>query len=180
MDAPKGSTRRLRSVLDPTTFGASGGCVVAKRFRVLSSARRCTRAVSSSHHLPVLAQHTAAITQQPWRMLDHGAGFAFIGSFLSLIAGALLGAFSLLTWPLRVAWRLLRRRSGISVRRCQEDHLSRPGRFGPSPYRTVHAGRQAAESLQAPLHRQLYAAAHHVSLVIARGMVHICDGRQSG
>ena len=38
-----------------------------------------------------------------------GAGFAFLGSFLSLVTGALLGAFSLLTWPVRIAWRSLRR-----------------------------------------------------------------------
>src|SRR6476659_4657979 len=38
-----------------------------------------------------------------------GAGFAFLGSFLSLVPGALLGAFSLLTWPVRIAWRSLRR-----------------------------------------------------------------------
>jgi predicted AlkP superfamily phosphohydrolase/phosphomutase len=38
-----------------------------------------------------------------------GAGFAFLGSFLSLVVGALAGAFSFLTWPLRVAWRTLRR-----------------------------------------------------------------------
>lgn len=36
-----------------------------------------------------------------------GAGFAFLGSFLSLVTGALIGAFSLLTWPLRVTWRAL-------------------------------------------------------------------------
>jgi predicted AlkP superfamily phosphohydrolase/phosphomutase len=39
-----------------------------------------------------------------------GAGFAFLGSFLSLVAGAVLGAFSLLTWPFRVAWRAVRGR----------------------------------------------------------------------
>ena len=38
-----------------------------------------------------------------------GAGFAFLGSFLSLVVGALVGVFSFLTWPLRVAWRTLRR-----------------------------------------------------------------------
>src|SRR5689334_17097890 len=39
-----------------------------------------------------------------------GAGFAFLGSCLSLVAGAVLGAFSLLTWPFRVAWRAVRGR----------------------------------------------------------------------
>jgi predicted AlkP superfamily phosphohydrolase/phosphomutase len=42
-----------------------------------------------------------------------GAGFAFLGSFLTLIAGFLLSAFSLLAWPFRMAWRLARRRTGF-------------------------------------------------------------------
>ena len=36
-----------------------------------------------------------------------GAGFAFLGSFLSLIAAFLVGAASLLAWPVRVLWRTL-------------------------------------------------------------------------
>jgi predicted AlkP superfamily phosphohydrolase/phosphomutase len=42
-----------------------------------------------------------------------GAGFAFLGSFLSLAAGLILSFFSLLTWPFRMVWRLLRRRQGF-------------------------------------------------------------------
>src|SRR5690242_17540926 len=38
-----------------------------------------------------------------------GAGFAFLGSFLSLVAGGILAAFSIVTWPIRVGWRALRR-----------------------------------------------------------------------
>ena len=41
-----------------------------------------------------------------------GAGFAFLGSFLSLAAGFFLSVFSLLSWPFRMAWRALRRRKG--------------------------------------------------------------------
>jgi predicted AlkP superfamily phosphohydrolase/phosphomutase len=41
-----------------------------------------------------------------------GAGFAFLGSFLSLIAGFFLSLLSLLAWPFRMAWRTLRRRRG--------------------------------------------------------------------
>ncbi len=36
-----------------------------------------------------------------------GAGFAFIGSFLAVIGGVLLGLISLLTWPFRMVWRAL-------------------------------------------------------------------------
>jgi predicted AlkP superfamily phosphohydrolase/phosphomutase len=42
-----------------------------------------------------------------------GAGFAFLGSFLSLLAGLLLSVFSLLLWPFRMLWQLLRRRQGF-------------------------------------------------------------------
>ena len=41
-----------------------------------------------------------------------GAGFAFLGSFLSLIAAFLVGAASLLAWPVRVLWRTLSGKKG--------------------------------------------------------------------
>jgi len=41
-----------------------------------------------------------------------GAGFAFLGSFLTLVAGFFLTLFSLLLWPFRMLWRLIRRRKG--------------------------------------------------------------------
>lgn len=37
-----------------------------------------------------------------------GAGFAFLGSFLTLLGGFFLSMVSLLTWPFRMAWRLVR------------------------------------------------------------------------
>jgi predicted AlkP superfamily phosphohydrolase/phosphomutase len=42
-----------------------------------------------------------------------GAGFAFLGSFLSLLAGFFLSVVSLLAWPFRMAWRSLRRQEGF-------------------------------------------------------------------
>jgi predicted AlkP superfamily phosphohydrolase/phosphomutase len=42
-----------------------------------------------------------------------GAGFAFLGSLLSLLTGFLLSFFSLLAWPFRMAWRLVLRRGGF-------------------------------------------------------------------
>lgn len=41
-----------------------------------------------------------------------GAGFAFLGSFLSLLAGFFLTLGSLLAWPFRLMWQLVRRRQG--------------------------------------------------------------------
>jgi hypothetical protein len=45
-----------------------------------------------------------------------GAGFAFLGSFLTLIAGFLLSLFSLIFWPFRMLWRLALRRQGSAMR----------------------------------------------------------------
>lgn len=42
-----------------------------------------------------------------------GAGFAFLGSFLSVLAGFLLSMGSILLWPFRMLWRLIRRRQGF-------------------------------------------------------------------
>ena len=42
-----------------------------------------------------------------------GAGFAFLGSFLSLLAGFLLSLLSFLVWPFRMLWALARRRQGF-------------------------------------------------------------------
>ncbi len=39
-----------------------------------------------------------------------GAGFAFLGSFLTLVLSVIAGAASLLIWPFRMAWSLVRRR----------------------------------------------------------------------
>lgn len=49
-----------------------------------------------------------------------GAGFAFLGSFLSLVASFLLSFFSMLTWPFRMAWRLLLRRKGFRHARVKK------------------------------------------------------------
>src|SRR5947209_7659679 len=41
-----------------------------------------------------------------------GAGFAFLGSFLTLLGGVLLGVASVLLWPFRMAWRAATGRQG--------------------------------------------------------------------
>ena len=41
-----------------------------------------------------------------------GAGFAFVGSFVSLLIAFVVGAATLLIWPFRVAWRALRGAQG--------------------------------------------------------------------
>ena len=41
-----------------------------------------------------------------------GAGFAFLGSFLSILGGVLLGLISFLLWPVRMFWGALTGRQG--------------------------------------------------------------------
>ena len=42
-----------------------------------------------------------------------GAGFAFLGSFLTLLWALLMSVGMLLTWPVRLAWRATMRRKGL-------------------------------------------------------------------
>ena len=49
-----------------------------------------------------------------------GAGFAFLGSFLAIIASFFLSAASLLVWPFRMLWRVLRRRKGFRDARIRK------------------------------------------------------------
>lgn len=49
-----------------------------------------------------------------------GAGFVFIGSFLTLLGGFFLSALSLVIWPFRMLWRLLRRQKGFAQARYKK------------------------------------------------------------
>jgi predicted AlkP superfamily phosphohydrolase/phosphomutase len=49
-----------------------------------------------------------------------GAGFAFLGSFLSIAAGFVLSFASLALWPFRMAWRIARRRHGFKNARVKK------------------------------------------------------------
>lgn len=49
-----------------------------------------------------------------------GAGFAFLGSFLTLLMAFVLGAASLLVWPFRVLWRAVTRRQGFKNARVKK------------------------------------------------------------
>ena len=41
----------------------------------------------------------------PLAYVGPGAGFAFLGSFLTIVIAVLLSGISLLIWPFRVIWR---------------------------------------------------------------------------
>jgi hypothetical protein len=48
----------------------------------------------------------------PPAYIGPGAGFAFLGSFLTLIVALAAGLASLLIWPFRMVWLMLRRKRG--------------------------------------------------------------------
>src|SRR5882757_1071599 len=49
-----------------------------------------------------------------------GAGFAFLGSFLTLLGGFFLSVVSLLSWPFRMVWRLIRGAQGYKHARIKK------------------------------------------------------------
>jgi hypothetical protein len=49
-----------------------------------------------------------------------GAGFAFLGSFLTLVTSLVLSVVSLLVWPFRMAWLLVSRRQGFRKARIKK------------------------------------------------------------
>src|SRR5580693_6473625 len=49
-----------------------------------------------------------------------GAGFAFLGSFLSLVLSTLASILSLLLWPFRMARMMIRRRRGMRAARAKK------------------------------------------------------------
>ncbi len=49
-----------------------------------------------------------------------GAGFAFLGSFLTLLWAFLISAGTMLTWPIRMAWKSLRRRHSLKHARVKK------------------------------------------------------------
>ena len=62
-------------------------------------------------------------SQLPWIHLAYigpGAGFAFLGSFLTLLAGFLMSVVSFLLWPFRTSWRVIRRRRGFQRARVKK------------------------------------------------------------
>lgn len=60
-----------------------------------------------------------------------GAGFAFLGSFLSILVALLVSFLSLLAWPFRLAWRTLRRHR--SERRAKVEKIIFLGFDGMDP-----------------------------------------------
>ncbi len=74
-----------------------------------------------------------------------GAGFAFLGSFLSILGGVLLGMVSFLLWPVRVVWGAITGRQGYKHAKVKKLVFLGLDGLDPGAGGAVHAGRQAAE-----------------------------------
>ena len=59
------------------------------------------------------------VTHFPFAYVGPGAGFAFLGSFLSLVLSLLASVASLLLWPFRVLAAMLRRKRGMKAARVK-------------------------------------------------------------
>ncbi|HXI39808.1 MAG TPA: alkaline phosphatase family protein, partial [Bryobacteraceae bacterium] len=68
----------------------------------------------------VAAGHANAHGGAQLAYIGPGAGFAFLGSFLTLITSLVLSVVSLLAWPFRMAWLLVSRRQGFRKARIKK------------------------------------------------------------
>ena len=111
-----------------------------------------------------------------------GAGFAFLGSFLTLLLSVLASITSLLLWPFRMLKMALRRRLRQASRRAsgarKETDLSRSGWSRSRARRKVDGRRETAEPGAIETARIIPAPADDVSGAIARGMVDFLDWRE--
>ena len=67
-----------------------------------------------------LVPSTSPATPTHFAYIGPGAGFAFLGSFLSLLMAFLLGAASILIWPFRVLWRVMTGKRGLKNARVRK------------------------------------------------------------
>src|SRR5579859_2028018 len=70
--------------------------------------------------LVFVAGHASAHRDLQLAYIGPGAGFAFLGSFLTLITSLVLSVISLLAWPFRMAWLLVSRRQGFRKARIKK------------------------------------------------------------
>ena len=109
-----------------------------------------------------------------------GAGFAFLGSFLSLLSGFVLecGFASALAVPHGLAH--IEEAAGFPKGAGKADDLSRTGRARPSPDGEVPGRRQTSEPRAAAGPGKLSPAADDLSVAVSGRLVHLRHWRQSG
>jgi len=63
--------------------------------------------------ITLLAPENTGQNQSQLAYIGPGAGFAFLGSFITLLWALALSLGTMLTWPVRMAWKAVRRRKGL-------------------------------------------------------------------
>ena len=109
------------------------------RGRYLKGVLQCAVAVAG-----LAALHAHPHSTQ-FAYIGPGAGFAFLGSFLTLVAGFLLSVLSLLLWPFRMAGALVAAQQGFRKARVRKIIFLGLDGLDPRPDRALHGGRQAAQ-----------------------------------
>jgi predicted AlkP superfamily phosphohydrolase/phosphomutase len=113
----KSSTARLKTRStkwtrggSPSSFSAPGEKLGLSR---VSGTPSSTGRLTPLHSGKALCDNRYQMLTPFFAYIGPGAGFAFLGGFLSLIGGAFLTALSFLLWPIRTARALIRRRHGF-------------------------------------------------------------------
>jgi hypothetical protein len=78
-----------------------------------------------------------------------GAGFAFAGSALALVATFFIAAGAIISWPVRLIWRLIVTGNPYKRARVKRVVILGPRRHGPRADHAAHARGQAAATSSA-------------------------------
>ncbi len=108
-----------------------------------------------------------------------GAGFAFLGSFLTLLTSLVLSVVSLLAWPFRMLWLLVRRTQGYRKARVKKVIFLGLDGFDPGLAERFMAEGKLPESEPPQRAGLVYETPHNIPCALAGGMVHVCHGRES-
>ena len=136
--------------------------------------------VSFHRRLVVVASLIAILAAAPaLAYVGPGAGFALVSGFLVVFTTIVLAFLSLLVWPFRMLWRMLRRRGRG---RAQIRRFIVVGLDGQDPRITdrLMAAGQAPQLQAARRPGRLLAAADRVPVALAGGVVVVLDRHQPG
>lgn len=109
-----------------------------------------------------------------------GAGFAFLGSFVTLALSALATVASLLLWPFRMIRMAIRRRRGVGTARVRKLIFLGLDGLDPELAEKVDGRREVAEPGAIEGARIVSQVADDVSGAVARGVVNVRDWGEPG
>ena len=102
------------------SVGTSAGAGQAEGLRHLYSDSRQDSGLAGYARQAKGLPHLKFDAEVQLAYIGPGAGFAFIGSFLTLIAGFFLSMLSLLLWPFRMLYQAVRQRQGFKHARIKK------------------------------------------------------------